>query len=181
MVDNITPTVNKVEVAEKTLETQMAKTTQSVDSQKISFMAEIVAVSAVYRSINMLSGSMSELGLINDKTAQSLRKVSAGVGLVLGAYQGMKGAIAIVEGLKGSTTLLAMVETYRATLKNPAMMALAVGGIATAAGVGGYFAGKSAGGGTTNSSNVNQSFTFGSNNNSDSRTIAQDTLEIMGG
>jgi hypothetical protein len=129
----------------------------------------------VYHGMTRLTNSFTHLGLISDGTAASLERMLNMVGLVVGGFQLMKGAIKIVESLWASTAGLAIVETYRSVLnKGPAAVALAGAGLGIAAGVGGYLLGA-------NSTNVNQTVNFNGQTGSSSKAAARESLELMGG
>jgi len=132
-----------------------------VDSQKIAFIAQIAAISAVYGGMNMLKTSMTDLGIISEEQAKTFQKINATVGLVLGTFQLVRGAVEIVNTLKTAEIGLALVESYRAVLNNPAKIALVGAGLAATAGVGGYLVGQN----NANKSNTVNNKSSTTNNN----------------
>jgi hypothetical protein len=150
------------------------------ERQNIAFMTQQIAVMSTYRGMTRLTSSMHELGLISDSTAAFMQKVNAAVGLVVGGFQLLRGAIQIVTMLRSATVGLAVAETYLSVLrKGPMAVALVGAGIGAAAGIGGYLLGQGQG----SSQTVNQTVNFpeGGAGTTEQRAAARDTLEIMGG
>ena len=177
VTDQVTETCEKMAAATEALEAATDKAKKSVDSQNISFLTQIAAVNTLYAGQRMLTGSIKELGLVGDETAAAMDKVNAAVGLVVGSYNMLKGAAKIVNTLKNAEVALAAVESYRAVLKNPAKLGLVAVAVGTAAGVGGYFLGKSSGGG--GQSTVNQTVNFSGNvSQQNQRSLSRDSFEV---
>ena len=176
--------MNEVASSEDNLKQKVDSTNTCVDSQNIKFLSQLAAVTAVYGGINMVTRSMQTLGLVNEKTAQSLMKVSAAVGIMAGSFNAIRGAVKLIDALKNAEILLSAIETYRAVLNNPAKLAAVAVAGGAAAGVAGYYIGKSNSdnqNNTTNQTSVTQNITFGGASSTDQRSMARDTLEMMGG
>lgn len=168
--------------SQQNLKQSIDNANKSIDSQNINFLTQLAAVTAVYGGMNMVSRGLETFGLVSDKGAEKLRKVSAAVGIMAGSFNMIRGAVKLVTALKNAEVVLAAVETYRAVLKNPAMLAtVAIAGGAAGA-VGGYMIGKGSGGGANAPTNsVTQNFTFSGGSQTDQRTMSRDVLEMMGG
>lgn len=178
LIDNITATTERMEGRLKSLEDQQDRSRSSTDSQNISFIAQVTAVSSVHRGLTRATSSMRELGLISEKDAQAMVKFNAAVGLVAGTFQLLKGAVQIINMVRGAEVALAGVETYRAVLRNPASVALIGVGLAAAGGAVGYMMGTSQGNITNNELNVNYG---GAGDQGTKRGMARDLFEMMGG
>lgn len=178
LIDNITATTDRMEGRLKSLETQQERTRSSTDSQNISFIAQMTAVSGVHRGLTRATSSMRELGLLSEKDAAAMMKFNAAVGLVAGTFQMLKGAVQIINMVRSAEVALAGVETFRAVLRNPAAMVLVGTAIGAAGGAIGWFMGQGAG--TTNI--IEQNVTYqGGGDRGTQRGIARDTFEMMGG
>ena len=157
---------------------------QSVDSQNISFIAQVAAVAAVYGGMNQLISSVSQLGLVTDATALKLRKMSAAVGLLYGSFQLLRGAIQIMQTLKAAHIGAAIAATFNKILHNPAAMAT-VGiatGVSAGVGVALYKSTRSSGGGGGSNTQVNANISFNNaSSTSGTRAATEQTLNVMGG
>lgn len=177
VVDNISKTSEEMKQRLGELEKQNQQTKQSVDSQNISWMTQVMAVTSVYRGISTLANSMKSLGLMSDKDYQSMMKFHAAVGLVVGTFQLFKGIVKIIQMVQAAEVALAATETYRAVLANPLMLAVVGGALAAAGGVVGYMMGQG-----SSSQTVHQNITYsGWQSPSDRRSVAKDNLTMMGG
>lgn len=174
VADNVSPTIDRMTASQEKMEKQTDQTTKSVDSQRISFMTGIMGIMAFDRGIRGISSSMLQLGIIGKEDAHSVQMLNSSVMLVSSSLMLLKGGIQIMNWLREATVGLAMIETYRAVLKNPAMMGLVMTGVMAGGAVAGYYAGRSA---TT----VNQTVNFGGSSTSSKRQTAKGVLETVGG
>jgi hypothetical protein len=175
LLDNVTPTVQKISGTEQQLSRNVHTAREAMDSQNITFLAQMQVVNSLYRGLSRFTGSLKELGLVSDSTAAGLNKVVAVVGLVSGTYNMLRGAIQLVTMLRNSEAALAVVESYRVVLKNPAAMTLIIGGLAAAGAVGGYMLGKSGGGNQTT-----QNITISGATPGNRRSVSRGMLEAVG-
>lgn len=174
--DNVSATSEKMVGSQTALKGAVAGTTIAVDQQSMSFVKQVIAVSAVGRGIRSINNGLISLGLVSDETAAKLQKINAAVGMVVGSFQLVKGSIQIVKSLTAAEGLLAGVRTYNSVLKNPAMLSVVPVGLSAAAGVGGYFAGKN----SQNNSTVNQTVTINPYaSQSDQRAAATSLIDTM--
>jgi len=181
VVDNISPVAREIAANEDNLAQATARANTNIDSQNIKFITQLASVMAVYRGMNMTITSMKTFGLVNNETAESLTKVAHAVGLVAGVFMMLKGAVKIVNALKAAELGLAVVETYRAVLNNPAKLAL-VGLASAGAGLAaGFLLGAASGGGGGSGTQVTQTINFNTGESVGGRSVARDALEFMGG
>lgn len=176
--DNMTKPSEDAAQAQENLGNKVKETTASTDSQKISFMSQVVAVGAVNRGISSMNSGLQELGILSGSSAAAMNKLSSAVQVVSGAFQLFKGVTQVVKMLTAAEASLAVVTTYNKVMQNPANVALAATGLAVAGGVAGYFLGGQGGGG---GSNVQQTVNISGLPQSESRSIARESFEIMGG
>lgn len=134
------------EGAARQVQEQMDETVQAADrltaSQEAAVLKSVETLSALHgiqSGLSAVTSSLSTLGIVDDETAESLRKVTAGVQLVVGTAQAVKGVTTLFQGLNSVLKTTAIVSTFASIAENPAKGALIVGGAALAAGaVGGY-------------------------------------------
>lgn len=177
VLNNVSAPTNDAAASQRQLGETMKQTTASSDSQKISFMTQVVAVQALHRGISGINSGLQDLGLLSGNAALMMNKLNSTVQVVAGTFQLFKGITQIIKMWTAAEVSLASVQTYRAVLTNPAKVALAVTGLSVAAGVGGYMLGSRGQGGDT----VQQTVNISGLPPSESRSISRDSFEMMGG
>ena len=186
IADNISKASGDVIESQKGLQTQVAATKDEVMRQDISFIKSVSSLSAFRRGVTGIVSGLDELGVISRKTHPEIYKIVGGVNLFVGAAQGIKGVIGIVNMLRASEIGLAAVEAYRAVLQNPLRMAAVIGGAAVAGGVAGFLIGVNTGGGGgggggNTGTTVNQQVNFYAGGpDYSTRSTARDSLEGVG-
>lgn len=97
------------------------------------------ALHAVQSGLSAVTSSVRTLGLVNEETAEKMQKLTAGVQLMVGTAQAVKGVVTLFNSLNSVLKTTAIVSTFAAIAENPAKGALIVGGAGLAAGaVAGY-------------------------------------------
>ena len=145
--DKISGPMKKAEEQLNRTEEASQKCTQAQQSAILKSVEVMTALQAVQSGLSAVTSSVRTLGIVDEETALTLQKVTAGVQLVVGTAQAVKGVITLNSVLK--TT--AIVSTFAAIAENPAKGALIIGGAALAAGaVGGYLYSSTQNNNTTN-------------------------------
>lgn len=134
-----------VETARDTRE-QMDETTQAAErltaSQEAAVLKSVETMTALHgiqSGLSAVTSSLTTLGIVDDETAETLRKVTAGVQLVVGTAQAIKGVVTLFNTLNSVLKTTAIVSTFASIAENPVKGALIVGTAAAAAGaIGGY-------------------------------------------
>ncbi len=152
------------------------RATQATNTQRLGFVTHMEAVRGLRIGVSSFAMSMETLGFVSDKSAEQLRKVSAGLAGIIGMYQMFRSAIWITNQLRDAEIGLAVVETFRAVLKNPA--ALAIVGVAGGAAIGATAAMMSRPSQTQ--VQTTQTVNFVGGETVDRRQIASDALRMMG-
>ena len=99
----------------------------------------MTALHAVQAGLSAVTSSVRTLGIVDEETALTLQKVTAGIQLVVGTAQAIKGVVTLFQTLNAVLKTTAIVSTFAAIAENPAKGALIVGAAGLAAGaVGGY-------------------------------------------
>lgn len=125
---------------------QSAKASASVqrlnqDQQNgiIKSIETLTALQAMQSGLSAITNSVQVLGLADEETAQKMKKLTAGIQLVVGTAQTIKGVVTIFNTLNSVLKTTAIVSTFASIAENPAKGALIVGSMGLAAGaIGGY-------------------------------------------
>jgi len=144
--DNITQNAKQATAANKELDVSNKAVEASTTDMAIAFIHNITVLSALREGINGIVSSLYILEITNESTNRSLRKIAAVNSLFIDLARSVKGLIALTEMLNGVTATLAGIESYRAFLKNPAVIAVGIGAATAAGGVAGYLLGRKTGG-----------------------------------
>ena len=97
------------------------------------------ALHAVQSGLSAVTSSVKTLGLVDEETAEKMQKLTAGVQLMVGTAQAVKGVVTLFQSLNSVLKTTAIVSTFASIAENPAKGALIVGGASLAAGaVAGY-------------------------------------------
>ena len=97
------------------------------------------ALHAVQSGLSAVTSSVRTLGLVDEETAEKMQKLTAGVQLMVGTAQAVKGVVTLFQSLNSVLKTTAIVSTFASIAENPAKGALIVGGASLAAGaVAGY-------------------------------------------
>ena len=97
------------------------------------------ALHAVQSGLSAVTSSVKTLGLVDEETAEKMQKLTAGVQLLVGTAQAVKGVVTLFQSLNSVLKTTAIVSTFASIAENPAKGALIVGGASLAAGaVAGY-------------------------------------------
>ena len=99
----------------------------------------LAALHGIQSGVSAVTNSIHTLGLVDEETYKTLQKVTAGIQLVVGAGELIKGVSALWQTYNSVLKTTAIVSTFASIAENPAKGALIVGGAALAAGaVAGY-------------------------------------------
>lgn len=130
----------------KRAEDQLAKTEEASDkcteAQERAILKSVETLSALHAvqsGLSAVTSSVRTLGIVDEETAAQLQKVTAGIQLVVGTAQAVKGVVTLFNTLNGVLKTTAIVSTFASIAENPVKGAAIVGGAALAAGaVAGY-------------------------------------------
>ena len=178
LVDNISPSVARIEAGQGKLASQMQATTQISDSQKISFLMQVQAVRSIDMGFRGLSNVLISTGVVGGKIAKTLQTLGMAIHGVSSAFQLLKGARMVLMSLQAAEVSLASVETYRSVLHSPAKLALVGLALGAGAAAAGYYAGRG-----SNKTTVTNNVTFSppGGDSQGQREMAKGTLSIIGG
>lgn len=126
--------------------TQSAKASASVqrlnqDQQNaiLKSVETLTALQAMQSGLSAITNSVQTLGLVDQETAETMKKLTAGIQLMVGTAQAVKGVVTLFNSLNSVLKTTAIVSTFASIAENPAKGALAIGAMGVAAGaIGGY-------------------------------------------
>ncbi len=99
----------------------------------------LAAMHALQSGVGAIASSVKTLGLVADETYATLQKLTAGIQLVVGTAEAVKGVVTLFNTLNSVLKTTAIVSTFAAIAENPAVGLAAVAGAGVAAGaIGGY-------------------------------------------
>lgn len=137
--DKISEPMRKAEEQLKRTEEASQKCTDAQETAILKSVEVMTALHAVQSGLSAVTSSVRTLGIVDEETAMTLQKVTAGIQLVVGTAQAIKGVVTLFQTLNAVLKTTAIVSTFASIAENPAKGALIVGGAALAAGaVGGY-------------------------------------------
>ena len=137
--DKISEPMKRAEDQLKKTEEASQKCTQAQETAILKSVEVMTALHALQSGLSAVTSSVRTLGLVDEETALTLQKVTAGIQLVVGTAQVIKGVVTLFQTLNTVLKTTAIVSTFASIAENPAKGALIVGGAALAAGaVGGY-------------------------------------------
>lgn len=137
--DKISGPMKQAEDQLKRTEDASRKCTQAQESAILKSVEVMTALHAVQSGLSAVTSSVRTLGIVDEETAVTLQKVTAGIQLVVGTAQAIKGVVTLFQTLNAVLKTTAIVSTFASIAENPAKGALIVGGAALAAGaVAGY-------------------------------------------
>lgn len=137
--DKISGPMKQAEDQLKKTEEASQKCTQAQEQAILKSVEVMTALHAVQSGLSAVTSSVRTLGIVDEETAMTLQKVTAGIQLVVGTAQAIKGVVTLFQTLNAVLKTTAIVSTFASIAENPAKGALIIGGAALAAGaVGGY-------------------------------------------
>ena len=99
----------------------------------------LTALQAMQSGLSAITNSVQTLGLVDQETAETMKKLTAGIQLMVGTAQAVKGVVTLFNSLNSVLKTTAIVSTFASIAENPAKGALAIGAMGVAAGaIGGY-------------------------------------------
>ena len=137
--DKISEPMKRAEDQLKRTEEASQKCTQAQETAILKSVEVMTALHAVQSGLSAVTSSVRTLGIVDEETAMTLQKVTAGIQLVVGTAQAIKGVVTLFQTLNAVLKTTAIVSTFAAIAENPLKGAAIVGAAGLAAGgVAGY-------------------------------------------
>ena len=155
---------DKISEPMKRAEDQLKRTEEAskdcTEAQQTAILKSVEVMSALHSvqsGLSAVTSSVRTLGIVDEETALKLQKVTAGLQLVVGTAQAIKGVVSLFQTLNSVLKTTAIVSTFASIAENPAKGALILGGASLAAGaVAGYmYSALQQGGGVQNTNTTN--------------------------
>ena len=143
---------------------------------QVKLTAQLSAIKGLTGALNGTIGAMTTLGILTDDEAKSLGMVTAGFKLITGFAEGLTAIRALLSTINVQSGIMATIQTYTATLSNPAKLALVGGALGAAGAVGGYMLGSY----VTNQNNKTTNITVEDTSTNAGKTANQ-VYDIIGG
>jgi hypothetical protein len=112
------------------LRDEMLHTQTTASDTQISLLTQLTAVMSLKEGVSAVSNGLISLGIVSSDAAQALSQVNAAFSLMAGAVSTLKSIQAVMTTVNAASAIGAAIDTYRATLANPAML----GAVALASG-----------------------------------------------
>lgn len=106
---------------------QLRSTNADQQTAILKSVETLAALHALQSGIGAITNSVRTLGLVDDETAQTLQKVTAGIQLMVGTAEAVKGVVTLFKSLNAVLKTTAIVSTFASIAENPAKGAMVLG------------------------------------------------------
>ena len=106
---------------------QLRSTNADQQTAILKSVETLAALHALQSGIGAITNSVRTLGLVDDETAQTLQKVTAGIQLMVGTAETVKGVVTLFKSLNAVLKTTAIVSTFASIAENPAKGAMVLG------------------------------------------------------
>lgn len=129
-MDILNAEVDVASAKQEELREEMLHTQTTASDTQISLLTQLTAVMSLKEGVSAVSNGLISLGIVSGDAAQALSQVNAAFSLMAGAVSTLKSIQAVMTTVNAASAIGAAIDTYRATLANPAML----GAVALASG-----------------------------------------------
>lgn len=129
-MDILNAEVDVASAKQADLRDEMLHTQTTASDTQISLLTQLTAVMSLKEGVSAVSNGLISLGIVSGDAAQALSQVNAAFSLMAGAVSTLKSIQAVMTTVNAASAIGAAIDTYRATLANPAML----GAVALASG-----------------------------------------------
>lgn len=106
---------------------QIRRTNSDQQTAILKSVETLAALHALQSGMGAITNSVRTLGLVDDETAQTLQKVTAGIQLMVGTAEAVKGVVTLFKSLNAVLKTTAIVSTFASIAENPAKGAAVLG------------------------------------------------------
>lgn len=106
---------------------QIRRTNQDQQNAILKSVETLAALHALQSGMSAITSSVKTLGLVDDETAETLTKVTAGIQLMVGTAEAIKGVVTLFQSLNAVLKTTAIVSTFASIAENPAKGAMVLG------------------------------------------------------
>ena len=137
--DKISEPMKNAETQLKATEQATEECTKAQERTILKSVETLSAMQAIQSGVGAVTHAVTTLGMVDDETARTLQKLTAGIQLVVGTAQAIKGVVTIFQSLNAVLKTTAIVSTFASIAENPVKGAAIIGAAGLAAGaVAGY-------------------------------------------
>lgn len=126
--DNVVPTTERMIAAQDRLANKAKTTTTEFEKQRVKNIECLAALNSFRGGLNQFASSMNTLGMIDEKTYESMRKLVAGITLFTASAEVLKSTAVIYNMLTASSMRFAVASIFAAAAQHPLLAAAAIGG-----------------------------------------------------
>ena len=119
--------LEQVQTQAQDTSSQIRRTNQDQQTAVLKSVETLAALHALQSGIGAITNSVRTLGLVDDETAQTLQKVTAGIQLMVGTAETVKGVVTLFRSLNSVLKTTAIVSTFASIAENPAKGAMVLG------------------------------------------------------
>lgn len=106
---------------------QLRSTNADQQTAILKSVETLAALHALQSGIGAITNSVRTLGLVDDETAQTLQRVTAGIQLMVGTAETVKGVVTLFRSLNSVLKTTAIVSTFASIAENPVKGAMVLG------------------------------------------------------
>lgn len=137
--DRISGPMKNAETQLKATEGAADSCTKAQEKAVLKSVETLTAMQALQSGVGAVTSAVTTLGMVDDETARTLQKLTAGIQLVVGTAQAIKGVVTLFQSLNAVLKTTAIVSTFASIAENPVKGAAIIGAAGLAAGaVAGY-------------------------------------------
>lgn len=137
--DKISEPMKNAETQLKATEQATEECTKAQERTILKSVETLTAMQALQSGVGAVTHAVTTLGMVDDETARTLQKLTAGIQLVVGTAQAIKGVVTLFQSLNAVLKTTAIVSTFASIAENPVKGAAIIGAAGLAAGaVAGY-------------------------------------------
>ncbi len=119
--------LGRTEVQAQATSEQIRRTNSDQQTAILKSVETLAALHALQSGMGAITNSVRTLGLVDDETAQTLQKVTAGIQLMVGTAEAVKGVVTLFKSLNAVLKTTAIVSTFASIAENPAKGAAVLG------------------------------------------------------
>lgn len=176
--DQISEPMKKAEQQLNATEEASKQCTEAQQTTILKSVETLAAMQALQSGVSAVTSAVNTLGLVDEETYRTLQKLTAGIQLVVGTAQAIKGIVTLFQSLNAVLKTTAIVSTFASIAENPVKGAMVVGAAGLAAGaVAGYLYSASQQAGNTYTSTQTTTINVAHQDTAQARQVQQAVIQ----
>lgn len=119
--------MKKAEDQARDTSVQLKSTNADQQTVILKSVETLAALHALQSGIGAITSSVKTLGIVDNETAETLTKVTAGIQLMVGTAEAVKGVVTLFKSLNAVLKTTAIVSTFASIAENPVKGAAVLG------------------------------------------------------